>query len=102
VDIQVQVDGVPVEDVAAYRSTTPVFSATLPEGNLPQYFGCADALPGTYGPMVADGYTLLIAPLPVGEHAIHIAGVVVVDPGDPSKNVVVDVRWRITVTPHRK
>ena len=98
---EVEVDGVPVNDVAAYRSTSPVFASTLPDNNVLQYVGCDDALPGTYGPMVADGYGLLLAPLSVGEHTIHIAGVVIVDPSDPSKDVNVDVRWRITVASHK-
>jgi hypothetical protein len=52
--------------------------------------------------MVADGYALLFAPLSVGEHTIHISGVVVVDPSDPSLDVDVDVTWHITVAPHSK
>lgn len=100
VDIKVEVDGVPVKDVAAYRSTTPVFSATLPDNNILQHFGCTDALPGTYGPMVADGYALLLTPLPVGEHTIHESGTVIVDPSDRSKDVKVDMTWHITVVPH--
>jgi hypothetical protein len=100
-DIEVEVDGVPVSDVAAYRSTSPQFASTLPDNNIAQYFGCTDAVPDTYGPMVADGYALLLAPLPVGDHTIHIAGLVIADPSDPSKDVDVDVTWRITVaTPH--
>lgn len=101
-DIEVQVDGVPINNIGAYRSTSPVFASTLPDNNILQFFGCTDALPGTYGPMVADGYALLLAPLSVGEHTIHISGVVVVDPSDPSKDVDVDVTWRITVAPHSK
>ena len=94
-DIEVQVDGVPVEDIAAYRSSSPVFFSTTVEQ-------ICEAVPGTYGPMVADGYALLLAPLSVGEHTIHISGVVVVDPSDPSKDVDVDVTWHITVAPHSK
>ncbi len=59
-----------------------------------------DALPGTYGPMVADGYAVLIKPLPVGEHTIHITGTVIADPSDRSHDVHVDITWRITVAPH--
>ena len=99
-DIEVQVDGIPIEDIAAYRSTSPVFTATLPANNFLQFVGCADALPGKYGPLVADGYALLLAPLPVGEHSIHISGVIVVDPSNPSNDVNVDVTWHITVAPH--
>jgi hypothetical protein len=100
-DIEVEVDGAFLSDVAAYRSTSPVFFSTLPDNNLLQYFGCADALPGTYGPMVADGYAVLLAPPAVGEHTIHITGVLVFDPSDPSTDIDVDVKWHVTVVPHR-
>ena len=90
-DIQVEVDGVPVKDVAQYRSTTPVFSVTLSDENFPQSIGCTDVLPGTYGPMVADGYALILPPLPVGEHTVHEAGVL--------HDIVVDVTWHIAVVP---
>lgn len=87
-NIEVQVDGVPVENIAAYRKTTPVFSSTTVD----QF---CEAPPGTYGPMVADGYALLLAPPSVGEHTIHISGVVAGD-------VPVDVTLHITVAPHKK
>ena len=88
-------DGVPVEDIAAYRATSPVFFSTTADQ-------ICEAPPGTYGPMVAEGYALLLAPLSVGEHIIHISGVVVADPSDPSLNVEVDGMWHITVAPHSK
>jgi hypothetical protein len=94
-DIEVQVDGIPVEDVAAYRATSPEFYASTVEQ-------ICEAPAGTYGPMVADGYALLLAPPSVGVHTIHMSAVVVPDPSDPSQNVDVDVMWYITVAPHRK
>jgi len=93
-DIEVEIDGVPVNDVTAYRSTTPVFFSTLPADNLPTYFGCTDVPAGTYGPMVADGYALLLTPLPVGEHTIHISNFFGAVGGDS------DITWRISVVPH--
>ena len=101
-DIQVKIDGVPVRNVMAYRSITPVFSLTLPDHNiLLDIFGCTDALPGKYRPAVGDARALILKPLPVGEHTIQIAAVVVVDPSDPKQDVEVDILWRITVVPHR-
>lgn len=98
-DIEVTIDGVPVQNVMAYRSITPEFSLTLPDANILQLLGCTDALPGTYKPAVADARALLVKPLPVGEHTIHVSAVVVVDPSDPSQDVDVDITWRITVVP---
>jgi hypothetical protein len=102
-DIHVEIDGVPVKDVTQYRATTPVFSSTLPDSNiLRDFYGCTDALPGTYGPMVGDGYFLILAPLPVGEHLIHETGILHVNPSDPSQDIHVDVSWHITVVPHNQ
>jgi hypothetical protein len=98
-DIQVEVDGRPVENVTQYRAISPVFSVTLPAENFLRSVGCTDALAGTYAPLVSEGYAIILPPLPVGEHTIHETGVVVVDPSDPSLNVRVDIMWRITVVP---
>jgi hypothetical protein len=99
-DIEVTIDGVAVPDVRAYRSTSPVFALTLPDDNVVQsVFGCADAQPGTYFPVVADAYALLLKPLPIGEHTTRTTALVIVDPTDRSQDVHVDVRWTITVVP---
>jgi len=87
---QVEVDGRLVENVAQYRATSLVFNATLPDNNLLQFLGCADALPGTYGPMVADGYALILPPPAVGEHTIR-----------ESFQNYGDLVWHITVVPQR-
>ena len=101
-DIEVTIDGVPVDNIMAYRSITPEFSLNLPDHNvLLDVFGCTDALAGTYGPAVGDARALILKPLPVGDHSVHIAAVVVVDPSDPTQNVEVDILWRISVVPHK-
>ena len=98
-DIEVAIDGVPVPNVTAYRSISPVFTLTLPAQNIVQTFGCTDALPGTYGPAIADGRALLVKPLSVGEHTIHQTAVAVVDPTDPSQDVDVDIMLHVSVVP---
>jgi len=97
-DIQVQIDGVPLNDVGQYRNITPVFSITLPADNLIEYFGCGNG-PGTYGPCVADGYTLLLAPPAPGEHIIDETMVQHLVPGDPSQDVHLEFVFHLTVEP---
>lgn len=79
------VDGVPVTNLdpattpyyvcAGPQSagcTAPGFSVTLPDSNI---FTPNGALPGgTYYPAVADGFYLLLAPLPRGQHTIRFGG----------------------------
>jgi hypothetical protein len=71
------VDGVPVNLVPAmFRTcaglippcTAPGFSVTLPDQNI---FGISA---GVYSPVVADGYYLMLAPLPPGAHVIKFGG----------------------------
>lgn len=63
--IIVRIDGIPVEDVYAYRASSPVFRMELPANNV---------LGGTPGSAlaVADGYQVLLAPLPPGSHEITV------------------------------
>ena len=75
---EVTVDGQAVEDLAAYRTTTPAFALMLPEPNL---FG-APAGPAL---SVADGYQLILDALPEGEHVVTVS-----DPG-------ITVTYRLTV-----
>lgn len=64
--LQVSIDGVLVENVRAYQAASPApFSLDLLEGNI------LGLPPGGYYPNVADGYWLMIKPLPLGEHVIR-------------------------------
>ncbi len=65
------IDGVPVENLDAYRVESPLFEfGPLPEDNLLQFFG-VDAPAGATSPSVDAGVYLLLAPLSVGTHVIH-------------------------------
>jgi hypothetical protein len=61
----VTVDGKEVKCNRIVRAESPVFTVSLPEGNL---FGVPA---GEYGPAVADGLWVALPPLPPGEHTIH-------------------------------
>ena len=86
-DLTCQVDGRELKNLEAYRCQTPEGGAemvTLPEGNI---FGVEA---GTYGPMVTDGYYLMLTPLTPGSHTIHFtAGLA----GNPP----MDVTYHLTV-----
>jgi hypothetical protein len=78
-DLAVEIDGVAVEGLQRFRAASPLFGFTLPPQNL---FGAPpgscfpDPDVGTCVPWLAaaDGYYLMLPPLPVGEHTIHIHG----------------------------
>jgi hypothetical protein len=85
--LEVSVDGTRVPNVAQYRVTSPVFSAFLPDGAIA-------AIPkGLHGPLVSDGYFLLLqAPSP-GAHTIHFKGIASASAG----GFVIDVTYHLKV-----
>jgi hypothetical protein len=102
--LHASIDGVPVGNLDP--STTPYracagpaadgcaapFSLTVPADNLFASFG----LPaGTYGPTVADGAYLLLAPLPPGSHTITFGGTGF-SFGSPFSQ---DITYHLTVSP---
>jgi hypothetical protein len=89
-DIRVELDGSRIENVTRYRSTSPVFYSRVAEDDL---FGCTDEPAGIYGPMVSDGYVLILPPLPVGEHLITERYKLV----DGGTVTPVNTTWHITV-----
>ena len=62
----VEIDGVSVNALESYRAQSPGFDLILPSDNI---FG---APAGLYTPTAADGFYLIVRPLPPGEHTIHI------------------------------
>jgi hypothetical protein len=67
--LSAEIDGVPVNNVGAYRRQSTVVSFTLPDDNI---FGVPA---GTSGHSVDDGVFLMVKPLSVGSHTIHFYGV---------------------------
>jgi hypothetical protein len=65
--LEVTIDGVPVQNLREYRAASPEpFPLIYPENSV------VGVPAGTYFPQVTDGYWLMLAPLPVGEHEIRV------------------------------
>ncbi len=64
------IDGVKIQGLQNYRVQSPLFNLTIPDNNI------AGSKPGTTQ-AVSDGYWVLLKPLSVGSHTIHMAGSVV-------------------------
>ena len=84
VELTAVVDGVDIPDLERYRVQSDLFSVALPVGNV---LGVEPAV--TQG--VADGYWLLLAPLPVGEHELRFGG------GIPDSGISTEVTYHLTV-----
>jgi hypothetical protein len=80
----VRVDGQEVPGIAAYRAASPRFAVALPAGNV---LGA----PAGVALAVADGWQVVLAPLPPGEHVV-VAHVELAD-----GTVLPDETARITV-----
>jgi hypothetical protein len=91
--LEASIDGEPLGDLFRYRAESPNFVLDLPEGAiLDELLG----LSGPLSPSVTDGYWLMLAPLPVGEHVIHFRGA----QGDPANpDFEVEVIYFLTVVP---
>jgi hypothetical protein len=101
-ELHATIDGVPVGNLDPAstpfracagpdaRCSAPDFSLTFPADNL---FG----LPAdTYAPAVADGFYLLLAPLPPGPHTINFGGTGLFGGSQFSQ----DITYNLTVTPN--
>jgi hypothetical protein len=93
-----EIDGVSVKNLwdpatksSPYRVVTPVFNYWLPAtDNVLQFWGTD--VTGWVGPAVGDGVYLMLAPLSVGTHTIHLGG------GTPGV-FIIDITYNITVVP---
>ncbi|MBA2278036.1 MAG: hypothetical protein H0W06_09770 [Chloroflexia bacterium] len=63
--MRMEVDGQVVDNLSAYRATTPLVTLWLPEDNL---LGSSDRVTDS----VADGYQVMLNPLAEGEHVVTI------------------------------
>jgi len=95
------IDGQPVQNLEHYRAQSALYTwGPLPSNNI---FGDPTNFPaGLTSQSVADGYEVLLTPLPVGAHTLHATGGIVtsVANGDPSDfNSELDLTYNLTVTP---
>lgn len=92
VDVFCTIDGEQVENIASHRAVSPQFKFKAPT---PWFFGET----GGKGTSVADGYYVLLEPLPKGEHTIHYGGsfhFTLADDGFDA-DLVVDMTYHVTV-----
>ena len=83
--LEVRVDNAQVKSLDQYRVTPPVFTVFFPQNAV---FGLE---PGTHGPVVSDGYFVLLKSLSPGPHTIHLKGV-------SNGGFTVEVTYQLTVT----
>ena len=85
----VTVDGVPINDLQAYRVTSGEFNMTFPVNN------AVGVTPGDTQ-AVSDGLWLMLKPLSAGNHVIHIKGSIF-DPTTGSQSYSSDVTYNLII-----
>jgi hypothetical protein len=92
--LEASVDGVSLQDLQNYRAQSPaLFNVTFPENNL---FG----IPPGSSEAVADGYWVMLQPLPAGQHTIQFRGAYVdVTGAGGAGNIVTEATYHLTITP---
>jgi hypothetical protein len=88
-NLEATIDGTPVQNLSNFRVRSPSFTVIPPAKAVlpPGWF----KVPGNTDPIVSDGYWLLLSPLPVGQHTIHIHG--------EATNLTVDINYILNISP---
>jgi len=97
-DIEASVDGKEIEDLENYRVQSDLFDVVIDPETI--FFEVPDDCVDYETVAVSDGYWIMLAPLSVGEHTIHIYGRMDgVDSEDKPWVFVTDVIYHLTVVP---
>jgi len=92
-NMHVKVDGKSVKNLIRIKSD--VFATAFPEDNIfnaPCGGGPGTVPPGIYSPSVDDGYYVLLSPLSIGNHTLHIHA-------ESIGGFMLDVNYSLTVVP---
>lgn len=96
-NVAAKLDGRPIQNLQRFRAASPLFTyGPLPAGNVPDTFPGVDAPEGTTSLSAADGFYLMLAPLPVGHYTLRFSGTF----GAPI-NFTLDITYNLTVAPDR-
>jgi hypothetical protein len=87
--LALDVDGFKFTNLASFRVQSPAFQFYLPADDIFTAIGEGTFTPGYYFPGVDDGYYVMLQPLPVGKHTIHLHG--------ENGTWVLDVTYHVTV-----
>ncbi len=90
--ISATLDGRTIQDLNSYRAQSSWFNITVPENNV------FNNKPGFWEKAIADGFFLLMEPLPPGNHTLHYT-VSVLNPIESDYNYAADLTYNLMVKP---
>ena len=85
-----EVDGRQIKSLESYRASSPLTNITWPEHNV---FG---GIAGSFA-SVADGFYVILDPLPTGKHEIHVKTLLVNNPKGEGSGATHDVTYHLNV-----
>ncbi len=86
-NLAVEVDGVSIGNLTDFRAASDLFQLSFD----PSWSSLDPCVTGTPQPAIADGYWIMLPPLPVGVHTIHFHGEL------PSFGFAPDITYNLTV-----
>jgi hypothetical protein len=86
--MQLSINGIEIKNVESYRVQSPLFDLSVPPDNV---FGLE---PINSTQAAADGYYVMVEPMPAGQHAIRIKSSIV---GDPVYSFATDGTYNLEV-----
>src|SRR5918992_163213 len=89
-NLDASVDGVKIENLQQYRAVSPQFDLILPNSNV---FGLT---PGTTR-SVADGFWIILQPLPAGKHEVGFSGSSVDFTSSGVMNFATEAKYQLNV-----
>jgi hypothetical protein len=91
-ELQVEVDGIPLQDLTDYRTVSGLFDFTADIS----WQALDPCITGSMQEGVSDGYWVMLTPLSVGVHTLHFRGLLEFPDGGSFE---VETTYNLTVTP---
>jgi hypothetical protein len=92
--LHASIDSVPVPNLEDHRATSPAFDFEFFSADNIASLKYGSGVSNLVEDLVADGFYLMVEPLPAGEHAIRFGGSI-----GPPFNHSIDVTYHLTVVP---
>jgi hypothetical protein len=94
-ELHLTIDGLPGTELTSHRAVSPVFSLDFPTPDNLKSLEYGHTITGLIDPVVADGYWVMLKPLPVGRHVLQLGGAW----PEPLTFSPIDITAHITVEP---
>jgi hypothetical protein len=101
IELHALLDGLAIPDLFNHREVSPSFSYSVPDNNVLDFFGYNFPGGTVVDPAAADGWYLMLKPLPVGPHTVNFGGTIDEDgnPATTDDDFHLDITYNIQSAP---